>query len=145
MTPNNLAQFLYEITLPPKEFASANLLFPIDERDYRYSLNIPLQRAMEFLDLYRIEHTQLTNLDICDSETDVVLDVAGGTIDSGFAESEWMVYGEQTFSDQSALLVIQHLLDTGSTTFTSQDLKRMGISRYTAKKIIDKIREDFTR
>lgn len=145
LTPDNLAQFLYEITLPPEEFASANRLFPIDARDYRYSLNIPLQRATEFLDLYRIEHTQLTNLDICDSETDVVLDVAGGTIDSGFVESEWMVYGEQTFSDRSALLVIQHLLDTGSTTLTSEDLKRMGISRYTAKKIIDKFRDDFTR
>ena len=145
LTPDNLAQFLYEITLPPEEFASTNRLFPIDERDYRYSLNIPLQRAQEFLDLYRIEHTQLTNLDICDPETNVILDEAGGTIDSGFTESEWRLYGKQTFSDNSALLVIKHLLETGSTTLTSEDLKRMGISRYTAKKIIDKIRDNYTR
>lgn len=144
LTPENIECFLSEINLPDEVFANAQLTFPIDEKDHKYSCKITLRKALDYLSLYSIEHLGVVSATYYDEEADMVIDNTGATFDPGFEDALLNLYAEQTFSEKKERRIFHRLTEPEGATFTNRELADEYVyTRYALSKLKKQVKKDF--
>lgn len=143
LTADNIPQFLYEINLPEDSVEQPSM-FSIDASDRRYSCRFSGRKAMDFYNLYTMEHYGIVSASYYDEEADMMIENTGGAWDNGFEEAEMDLFVSQSFADEADARVFYHLTEPEGAVFTNHELKDdYHYTRYNLTKLKKQIKDDY--
>lgn len=143
LTPDTITDFLHEINAP-EDYDRQSSMFSIDASDRRYSCRFSRRKALEFYNLYALEHHGIIRDSYYDEEADMMVDNTGGVHESGFDEAEMKLFVSQNYTGKRDARVFHRLTEPEGAVFSNRELKEdFQCTRYDLTKLKKQIKKDY--